>query len=203
MAPPNLHLFYPADKHLPAWLDDACQMMEAEAVWSNCRFHRAEYDTQAGFNVGTFVDNVDRNRGPVIFIQKVQYRYLDKFRSIMHRRVCIYSVAVSSSTDIWNVCERARLEFDDGEPRISKREALAYFIVLKLYKQDKWAGLAKYKSFLWSSDLPKEASRRISLQSGIFWMLPMRLRMAASWRASLAKAKRNMVSRKSQLSSAY
>ena len=73
---------------------------------------------------------------------------------MMQRRVSIYSLEPLCDADIWQACEEARLAYLDGQPRIPRRELVAYLIVRKLRQLDKWGGAASYKSFLWEDDLP-------------------------------------------------
>jgi len=56
--------------------------------------------------------------------------------------------------DIRLACEEARRGYEDGEPRIPLFELIAYLIISKLAKQDKWGGTALNKNFLWAEDLP-------------------------------------------------
>jgi hypothetical protein len=155
---PHLHVFHPAIRvapHLPEWLGSVEGLLRADATWDGCTFHRLVFDEQAAFDVPTAVDFVNRSRGPVIVIQKVQARLLDRFRSMVQRRVSIYPLSPSCAEDIWQACESARQAFEDGDPRISLRELIAYLIIRKLERQGKWGGTALNKNFLGADDLPK------------------------------------------------
>jgi len=154
---PHLHLLHPMETyapHLPGWLGEVQSLMLADPNWDGCRPRRVAYDRQAGFNLPTEVDRVRREPGPVIFIQKVQARLLDRFRQLVQRQVAVYAISPTCSRDIWAACETAREEYEDGHPRIPLRELIAYLILRKLERQDKWGGLALNKCFLKSEVLP-------------------------------------------------
>ncbi len=158
MTLPHLHLYHPPETvagYLLDWMADVEQALRSDANWDNCQRSRTVYDVQAGFDVPTEVDRVRRNPGPVIFIQKVQRRRLERFRDILQREVSVYVIAPTCPTDILDACEEARRGYEDGEPRISLRELIAYLILAKLARQDKWGGTSRNKNFLWGSDLPK------------------------------------------------
>jgi hypothetical protein len=137
------------------WIAALEAVLRDDAKWDGCQFHRRAYNDQAHFDVPTAADIVNRNRGPVIVIQKVQPKVLVRFTNVMQRRVSIYPITPRNEIDIWNACEVAFQAYQDGEPRIPSRELIAYLILRKLERQDKWGGGALNKAFLWASDLPK------------------------------------------------
>lgn len=154
---PFLHIFHPHESRLPgigAWLAEVCALLKQEPNWDSCVIRVVEYDLQAGFNVATQSDLVKRNVGPVILIEKVQGSLRDHLEKLINRVTCLYCVPVSCSEDIYETCETARREFEDGQPRIPEREVIGYLIVRKLAKLDRWGGASLNKNFLWSDDLP-------------------------------------------------
>ncbi|MFN0055291.1 MAG: hypothetical protein ACKV0T_24360 [Planctomycetales bacterium] len=155
---PHLHLFHPPMQVaplLPEWLASVEDLLRSDANWDGCEFHRLIYDGQAAFDVPTAFDRVNRFRGPVIVIQKVQARLVARFQRLTQRRISLYSLAPLCPEDIWLACETARLAFEDGAPRIPVRELIAFLIVRKLETKSMWGGSAMNKSFLWADDLPK------------------------------------------------
>jgi hypothetical protein len=158
MAPPHIHIFHPhhsANDYIIGWIAEVESLLRSDPNWDGCCFWRTPYDKEAGFHVGTAVDQVRRRPGPTIFIQKVQTRLLNHFRQIIGREIMVYSVSPTCSTDIWETCEEARNGYEFGEPLIPLRELIGFLIVSKLEKQDKWGGTAKNKNFLWATDLSK------------------------------------------------
>ena len=155
---PHLHLYHlppTGTDYLLEWMAQVEANLNADANWDGCTRRRVAYDSQAGFNLGTEVNNVRHSPGPAIFIQKVQARLLDRFREIVRREISVYVIAPTCSTDILNTCEEARLAYEGGEPRIPSRELIAYLILAKLSRHDMWGGTSLNKNFLWASDLPK------------------------------------------------
>ena len=158
MSLPHLHLYHPAHTvhgSILAWIADVEEVLRSEAAWRMCQLSRVAYTDQGSFHVGTEVDRVRRMPGPVIFLQNVQRAPFERFRGILGREFAVYTILPSSSADILEACEEARRGYEDGEPRIPIRELIAYLIVAKLARMDKWGGTATNKAFLWASDLPK------------------------------------------------
>ncbi len=91
----------------------------------------------------------------MIFIQKVRLGLYTRFRDILRREVSVYTIEPTCPGDIRAVCEEARVAYEDGQPRIPSRELIAYLILAKLARQDKWGGTALNKNFLWAFLLPK------------------------------------------------
>ncbi|HET9131592.1 MAG TPA: hypothetical protein VFO86_11620, partial [Terriglobia bacterium] len=151
---PNLHILHPPESSLPgvtAWLGNLVGLFSTDANWDGCRVHRTEFDRQASFDVATVADLILKNPGPVVIIQSVQMRRVDHLRKMVGRKVTVHPpISASSEEDIWQVCEQVKQGYEDGDPRITLREAVAYLIVRKLCIQDKWAGCHGY---LWAHDL--------------------------------------------------
>jgi hypothetical protein len=137
-----------------AWIAEVEEVLRAEPQWDRCQFHRICCDEQGGFNFGTVLDQILRCQGPLIVIQKVQAPLLQKLRSALNRRVCVYSVTPSCSADLLKTCEEAFEAHGNGEPLVSSRELFAVLIVAKLARLGKWGGTALNKSFLWVGDIP-------------------------------------------------
>jgi hypothetical protein len=155
---PHLHILHPPAlrfPHLLVWLADVENVLRTDANWDGCELHRTECTLEARFNVPTLCESVSRALGPVVVIQKVQAGLLDQFKKKMCRRASVYAISPQGPEDIWQACEVARMGFEDGEPRISQREVIAYLIVRKLERQKMWGGVALNKNFLWQDDLPK------------------------------------------------
>jgi len=155
---PHLHLYHPPQcvaGYLLEWIAEVEKALRGDANWDGCAFRRVAYDAQAGFNVATEVDWVRRNLGPAIFIQKVQSRLFSRFREILRRDISVYAISPTCDEDILGACEEARRGYEDGEPRIPSRELVAYLILAKLARQDKWGGMSLNKNFLWEYNLPK------------------------------------------------
>ena len=155
---PHLHIFHPAESsapHLVGWLSEVHHLLGGEVNWDGCQLHRWPLDSQAAFDVATAIGNVRNGPGPVIFLQKVQARLVKQFRQKVGRSISVYTIDPPTSTEIYEVCEQRRRAYEEGEPRISLREAIAFRILAKLARLDKWGGTALNKSFLWASDLPR------------------------------------------------
>jgi hypothetical protein len=155
---PHLHILHPQEQRRPgitSWIAQAQDMLRSDAAWDGCRFRRVEYDDQASFDVPTQSDLVLRNLGPVILIQKVQQRARERFERLVQRRASVYCITPTCPEDLWQAFEDARTAYEDGEPRIPLRELIAYLILRKLEKLDRWGGTATNKAFLWSENLPK------------------------------------------------
>lgn len=155
---PHLHIFHPPESRLPGitqWLAETQDLLHGDSRWDGCAFRRVEYDLQASFDVPTQSDIIRRNSGPVILIQNVQSSVRNRLESILAREVSIYSVHAVCTEDIWQACETARQAYEDGEPRIPLHEAIAFLILKKLERMDKWGGKSANKAFLWSDNLPK------------------------------------------------
>ncbi len=130
-------------------------MQKADVNWDKCKTRLAQYDENAAFDVPTQFDLVRRAPGPVIFIQNVQAKLRARLEAMLRRKAIVYVIALRTADELWAVCETARQAYDDGEPRIPQRELIAYLIVRKLERQDKWGGTSLNKAFLWSENLPK------------------------------------------------
>ncbi|MEX2188456.1 MAG: hypothetical protein WD875_16730 [Pirellulales bacterium] len=157
MALPHLHIFHPSLRlapHLPVWLGSVEALLRNEVTWDGCDFHRLEFNDQAGFDVPTAVEMVTKYPGPVIVIQKVQMPLLSRFQQKVSRKVSVYAILASSEEDIWKACEAAFKGFNDGEPRISARELIAYLILRKLERRGHWGGESLNKNYLGIDDLP-------------------------------------------------
>ncbi|HEV2970233.1 MAG TPA: hypothetical protein VGY55_09600 [Pirellulales bacterium] len=157
MSLPHLHIFHPSESvagYLVPWLAEVEALMLSDTNWDACVRTRTQYNQQAGFDIGAEVGRVRRSPGPVVFIQKVRSDLLNTFRLRVQREISVYSINATCALDIWRTCEQARAAYEDGEPRIALRELIAYLIVVKLAKMDKWGGTSLNKSFLWASDLP-------------------------------------------------
>ena len=155
---PHLHIFHPAEScapHIVGWLTEVQNLLGSDVNWDDCQLHRWSYDAQAAFHVSTAIGHVRGNPGPVIFLQKVKARLVTQFRDKIGRSTSVYNIDPPTSTEIYEVCEQARKAYEDGEPRIPLRELIAYLIIAKLARQDKWGGTALNKNFLWATELPK------------------------------------------------
>jgi hypothetical protein len=129
-------------------------ILRGEAKWDGCTVRRVEYDDQGSFDIPTQVDLVRRAPGPVIIIQKVQARVIERFKNTLHRAAMVYHVPVGSAEDLWGACEEAFNAYEYGEPRIYLRELVGFLIVRKLDRLGRRGGSNK-KGFLWADDLPK------------------------------------------------
>lgn len=154
---PHLHILHPPEHRLPgvtSWLSELQELLYDEAAWDGCVFHQIEYDNQAAFDVPTAFDIITRNPGPAVLLQKVQARVRERLEEMLRRNVKVYVVNAGCTEDVWTICETARQEYEDGEPTVPLREAIAFLIMRKLKGQGKWGG-TNNKNFLWSKDLPK------------------------------------------------
>lgn len=155
---PWLYILHPQERYLPGitkWLTEVDARVKADPSWDGCVIKPLEYDDQAGFYVPTVVGLVKRRPGPVILIQKVRRSLRERLEAILRRSARVLCVPVSNTDDLWMVFQEARQSYEDGEPRISRREVVAYLIVRKLAALHKWGGKSSNKAFLWSEDLPK------------------------------------------------
>lgn len=156
---PHLHILHPLEERhggMLAMIGEVEQLLRAEANWNGCRLRRSAYDLQAGFDVPTQADLVVRCPGPVLLLGKVRAETRERFaRTVARHHISVYNVQVSCAEDIWLACEEARLGYERGEPLIPLRELIAYLIVRKLHRMEKYAGEALNKNFLWAHDLPK------------------------------------------------
>jgi hypothetical protein len=143
---PHLHIFHPQQQHLAPWFAEVESLMRADANWDECVRSRTEYNQQAAFDVPTAVGRIRRQPGPVIFLQKVQRALFETFRRRVSREMSVYLIDPTCAADIWQACEEARIAFDAGEPRISRRELIAYLIVAKLARMDMWGGTSLNKN---------------------------------------------------------
>jgi len=158
MALPQLHLYHPcfeAAPHLLKWLSEVESALHGDPTWDGCVLRRVPFDAQARFNVPTEKDIVLKSKCPAIFIQKVQASLLANFRGFVQRKAVVYSISPTCPNDILEACETARLEYEEGHPRIPIRELIAFLIIRKLERQDMWGGESVYKNFLWAELLPK------------------------------------------------
>lgn len=155
---PHLHIMHPLAGSLPSieqWIAELQQTLRGDPGWDGCEFHRHTYNNQAAFDVPTVLDLINRSPGPVVMLQSVQYRLFLRLRDKLERRASVYLFGASCVEDIWQSCEAARTAYEAGEPLIQHRELVAYLILRKLEKLEKWGGKAKNKDFLWAADLPK------------------------------------------------
>ena len=155
---PHLHILHPPESRLPGigqWLAEVQSLLQVEADWDRCVVRTASYYERASIHVPTQTDLIRRNLGPVILIQNVQGLVRDRMELLLSRETCIYCIEASCAEDIYAACDTARLQYEDGEPRIPVREALAFLIVRKLAMMDRWGGTSVNKNFLWAEDLPK------------------------------------------------
>ncbi|MEE8452968.1 MAG: hypothetical protein V3R99_13665 [Thermoguttaceae bacterium] len=137
------------------WLAELEQLMRADAKWDGCEVIRVPLDGQLGFNVANEVRRIKNNPGPAVFIHKAQRRLYDSLAKKLQRDVKVYSAETAScASDIFDRCQEALDEYEGGEPRIAKRELVAYLIVAKLARGGYWAGGAKNKAYLTAGDLP-------------------------------------------------
>lgn len=157
---PCIYIYHPPEslpgyEHLVPWLAELRQLMQANAMWDGCEVISVRLDNQLGLNVSTEVRRIKHRPGPAVFVHKVQRRLYQSLSQKLQRVVKVYSIeAAVSAADILAKCEQARVEYEGGEPRISKRELVAYLIIAKLGRGDYWAGDAKNKAYLKASDLP-------------------------------------------------
>lgn len=157
MPPPFLHIFHPNERgapHLSAWLAHVQTALRTQAKWDGCKVRCVAYDNQASFNVASESALVRQHAGPVIFLQKVQSRLYEKFLAIVKREVSVYIVSPGSAEDILCTIEQAAVDHAHGEPSIQLRELVAYLIIAKLARYDKWGGTATNKAFMWIGDIP-------------------------------------------------
>jgi|GEM_PF-3537225 len=155
---PHLHIFHPLEERLPGitiWLAAVQSLLQSDANWDGCEFHRTIYNSQASFEFSTAFEKINKNLGPVILIQKVRRIDYTRLHGAVSRKASVFQISCSCEEDILQVCEDAREAYERGEPLVPNRELVAYLIIRKLIKQDKWGGTSLNKSFLWSDDLPK------------------------------------------------
>ncbi len=158
---PRIYIYHPPEtlpgyEHLVRWLAQVRQLMLADAKWDGCEVIPVRLDEQLGFNVANEVRRLKNNPGPVVFVHKVQRGRYRSFAKKLQRDVNVYSAEMATSaSDVFDKCEEALAVYEGGEPRISKRELVAYLIIAKLARGGHWAGGAKYKAYLWADDLPK------------------------------------------------
>ncbi len=155
---PNLHILRPHEGRWPGM--DACLAqlslwMKQDAYWDKCRVRSSLYDLQGGFNVPTVSGDIRANLGPVIVVEPVQLRLRQRLQEIVGRDCSFYPIRVTCGEILCQLCQLVRHEYEGGEPRILRREALAYLIVRKLQRLDKWGGESLNKNFLWKADLPR------------------------------------------------
>ena len=154
----HLHILHPCISRMPLitdWLESLGARLAKDPNWTSCRLHKWPCNEQAGFNVANLVDFVNRSRGPLVVIQKVQAKLLSHLKDRLQRRTCVYPIYIDDVSNLWSIAETARLEYESGFPQIPIRELIASLIIRKLFKMDMWGGTALNKSFLWASDLPK------------------------------------------------
>jgi hypothetical protein len=154
----NLHILHPPESRIPgisAWMAEVQTLVSNDAKWDGCKIRRSEYDSQGSFIVATEGDLIRRNPGPVVVIQKIQAKLREKLVAMLPRDICVYHVPVTCAEDFWQAIETARAAYEDGEPKIPLREAIAYLILKKLERHDYWGGGSANKAFLWTANLPK------------------------------------------------
>jgi hypothetical protein len=156
---PRIYIYHPPEgigyQYLLTWFAEVEQMMRADAKWDRCDVKTVCLTDQLGFNIATEVRRVKARPGPVVFVNKVQRKLYDSFSGKLSRVARVYSIEKpTQASDIFARCQDALSDFEGGEPRISKRELIAFLIVAKLARGDYWAGDARNKAFLKASDLP-------------------------------------------------
>lgn len=154
---PRLYILHPPESRLPgvtAWLATAEARAGTLVEWNGCKFVREVYRDDASFNVPTVYGKIKAEPGPVILIQKVQFKCRDGLQKMVERIAQVTVAEVWNVENLWAIMEAAHLGYMEGHPLIPVRELLAYRIVRKLAAQDKWGGEAKNKAFLWEEDLP-------------------------------------------------
>ena len=157
---PRIYIYHPPEtlpgyKHLVPWLAELTRLIQADAKWDGCEVIPVRLDDQLGFNVANEVRRIKNNPGPAVFIHKAQRQLYRSLSDKLKRDVNVYSVEMATcASDVFDKCEEALAEFEGGEPRISKRELVAYLVIAKLARGDHWAGDAKYKAYLMADDLP-------------------------------------------------
>lgn len=149
----HVHVVH-APEHIP-WLAQVELTLQEAEEWTGTSIHRIELDSQKGFVVATAVNCVRRAPGPVLFVGKVQARLRIRFEEILGREYAIYDLQPTAADHISDALWEAFRAADRGEPLMSQREAIAFLIIAKLRRQNKWGGSAKFKDFLWIDLLPK------------------------------------------------
>lgn len=157
---PRIYIYHPLEtlcgyEYVVPWLAELSQLMQADAKWDGCEVIPIRLDAQRGFNVANEVRRIKNNPGPAVFIHKVQRRLYHSLSEKLQRDVNVYSAETATcASDVFHKCEEALEEFEGGEPRIAKRELVAYLVIAKLARGEYWAGGAKYKAYLKADDLP-------------------------------------------------
>lgn len=157
---PCIYVYHPPEAlpgyaYLVQWLAELMQQMRADAKWDGCEVISVRLNNQLGFNVATEVRRIKNNPGPAVFIHKVQRKLFHSLSDKLQRDVKLYSAEMATcASDVFRKCEEALAEYEGGEPRMAKREFVAFLLIAKLARGDYWAGSAKNKAYLNSDDLP-------------------------------------------------
>ncbi len=157
---PAIYIYHPPEAlsgygHLVGWLAELEQLMGTDANWDGCEVIPVRLTDQLGFNVAKEVRRIKDNPGPAVFVHKAQRKLFFSLSEKLQRIVRVYSaVSAASAADLFAKCEEARAEYEGGDPRITKRELVAYLVIAKLARGSYWAGGAKYKAYLKAGDLP-------------------------------------------------
>jgi hypothetical protein len=170
MPVPRLYIYHPPETmagygHIVVWLAELQNMLDLNPHWDNCQVFRIPLTDQLGFDVASEVRRILTNPGPVIFIHKAQRALYKSLELRVQRLANVYSAeAATCPADILARCEEARLQFEGGEPRVSKREMIAFLLLAKLVRGGYWGGGAKAKDFLGRDNLanggfPKDVSK--------------------------------------------
>ena len=158
MPPPKIFLYHPPFErmpHLPGWFADVETLMRDEAYFDSCEVERIPLNDQLGFDLSNETRRIMENPMPAIFVGKVQKQLFSFLIARTQRKAMLYTlISPTDSADVLSAVEEACKEFDGGEPKIFKRELVAYLVVAKLDRGKFWAGTAKNKEFLWADDIP-------------------------------------------------
>ena len=159
MPPQKLYVYHPPASagygHILPWLKEVEELISSDVNWDGCDVIAVALTDQLGFNVASEVERIKKNPGPVLFVGKCQRRLYAAFQVKLERTACLYWLErPSCSTDIFAVFEEALDEHNGGEPKISRRELVAFLVLSKLRRRKHFAGRATNKSFLTVEDIP-------------------------------------------------
>lgn len=160
MPPPYLYFYHPpideGYEHLREWFAIVETQMAENADWDSCKVIPVCLNSQLGFDIANEVRRIKSQKGPVIFIHKCQRQLFERLKQKLQREVCFYWLETPKGAGcVMDSCQEALDEFNGGEPRIYKRELVAYLVLAKLERGDYRAGKAKNKGFLKIDDIPK------------------------------------------------
>tara|TARA_R110002111_G_scaffold177181_2_gene243222 strand:- start:6224 stop:6952 length:729 start_codon:yes stop_codon:yes gene_type:complete len=164
--PPETRSDYAHINHQLAKLDS---LMNQNPNWDNCDVITIPLDDQLGFDVANEVRRIKEKPGPIIFIYKYQRKLYTKLSDKLCRVVNVYSIEKPTcEANILEMCNQAADAHRAGEPRIPKRELIAFCIIAKLARGDYWAGESMNKAFLYKEDLPKGGFPSFISKSDVF-----------------------------------